>query len=234
MNFKDRAILLGCAIGDGHVNVRNRLKDGKYKYVSSELRVVHSIAQLEYCKYKAELIRGILGGRYSVKEYTHSPPSYNGKSFKVCGFSVSNGYWKTIRNSLYTNGHKKITPQILSWCNLQTFALIYMDDGHLRVHTTNGKISSFTVDIATMCSIDEAQLIANKIRELTDCQFNLRYDKRCTESHAWYLQANTREARKFLVAIQPYIHSSMNYKIRCLIDSNPTNAGQGMIPEDIV
>lgn len=234
MNFQDRAILLGCAIGDGHINVRNRLKDGKYKYVSSEIRIVHSIAQLKYCKYKAELVRSILGGKFEVKEYEHSPPSYKGKRFKVCGFSCSNGYWKTIKNCLYSNGKKTITPQLLSWCNLQTFALIYMDDGHLRTHETDGRITSFAVDIATMCSKDEALLIIDRIKELTNCQFNLRFDKRCVDHRAWFLQANTKEAKKFLESIKPFVHPSMNYKIRCLNDSTPTNAGQVEIPEDIV
>ena len=48
MNIKDRAILYGLAIGDGHISYRTRLKDGKYKYEQAELIVGHGEQQKGY------------------------------------------------------------------------------------------------------------------------------------------------------------------------------------------
>lgn len=225
MTKEERAILIGLCLGDGHINVRNRIKDGKYKYESSELRIVHSIKQHSYCVHKAELVRRILGGSFTVKTYHHSPPSMKGKKFKMSGFSKSNKYWKQIKKWLYPNGKKTFTRELLNKCNAHSLALFYMDDGHLRVHRNkDGFISSCQIDISTMCSKEEAETIIDWIKDSFDVQFNLGFDKRCSEGNQYFIRCNTKEARKFGILVQPYIIDSMKYKIAHIADAVPKSA----------
>lgn len=227
MDRNGRAILLGVCLADAYLNVRKRkAPDGAYKYESAEMRVVHSITQLEYCKHKAELVRSVLGGRFSVKEYDHSPPAMQGKSYRMCGFSVSNGYWKTVKPWLYPNGKKTYTREYLEKCDLHSAALWYMDDGHLRKHVNaDGWISSCAMDLSTMCSQQEAEVVREWFAEVAGIEWRIRVDPRFADDRNRYLQANTKDARKLGEALLPFAHKSMLYKFAHVADLGSTSAG---------
>lgn len=231
MNKDDRAVLIACALGDGFINIRNRLKDGKYKYESSELRIVHNSRQKEYCEYKAERIRSILGGSFVVKDFVHQHPK-RGMSFSMSGFSVSNKYWKQIRGWLYNNKTKVISREVLEKLNVEALAIWYMDDGHLRAHRdVDGQTTSGSISIATMCTKKECEEIVEWFLEQHDIKWNIHFDKRCSEGHQYFIQTSTKEARKFLQLIYPFHVPCMRYKF-ALIDDLISTSARPLVQED--
>lgn len=200
--------------GDGHLNVRKRLKSGKYEYESSELRIVHSVKQKEYVIHKAELVRRIFGGQFTVSEYNHCPPSLQGRSFRTCGFSKSHQYFKTLKGMLYPCGIKTFTPHALEMITPHGIALWYMDDGSARVnYNKDGWISSVATEIATYCSKAEAELICDWFWKEYGIEFRIAFDPKCKEGSQYFIRANTSESKKFAALVQPYIIPSMLYKL---------------------
>jgi len=209
MKVETRGILVGMVLGDAFLNVRYRMKD-KYHYVSSEMRILHSIVQKDYCEHKAGLIKKHLGGNFSVSFGMHGP---NNK-YRYCAFSVSNPYFKQLREWLYPNGKKTFSRHVLDMLTPEGIALWYMDDGHARINRNKeGWVSSVSTDIATMCSNEEVLILQKYFSEEYGISFNARFDKRCSDGKQWFLEANTKNSREFIGLVQPYIIPSMMYKL---------------------
>ena len=213
-----RGALLGIVFGDGYIQVRNRL-NGTTHYIQSELRIVHSIKQYDLCEHKACLIRKHLGGKFQVKKFTHAPPSFNGKKYEMCGFTVSNTYFRTLKKWCYPEGKKLFTERTLNMLTDEGIALWYMDDGHHRINTNvEGNISSVSTEIATMCSFGEAELIKSYFMDIHGVDFSIAHDKRRSKDKEYFIRANTEQSRKFVSIVLPYIIPSMQYKVQHVAD----------------
>ena len=221
MNREHRGILVGMTLGDGHLNVRKRKQKGKYEYESSELRIVHAIKQKDYLSHKAELVRKIFGGKHSVRDFTHAPPAAKGRSYKMCGFSKSHKYFKTLKSMMYPCGIKTYTRRVLDMLTPEGIALWYCDDGSAaRNFNKKGWVSSVSTLIATQCSKIEAETICDYFLETYSIQFRLAFDKRCVEGKQYYIRANTYESKRFVKLIEKYIPDSMRYKLSHVSDLN--------------
>jgi hypothetical protein len=205
MKVETRGILIGMALGDAYVNVR--LRGG---YVSSEMRVLHSVSQADYCEHKAGLIKQHLGGNFSVTYGWHGP----GKKYRCCAFSVSNPYFRQIKEWVYPGGKKTISERVLQMLTPEGMAVWYMDDGHARINRNKqGWISSVATQIATMCSKEEAEIAQTFFKKEYGVLFNLRFYKKIREGKQFLLETNTEGSREFIGIVQPYIIPSMAYKI---------------------
>lgn len=214
MNSEDRGILVGMVLGDGYLHVRNRLKDGKYKYESSGLTIVHSEKQKEYLLYKADLVRRMFGGGFSVYK-THSTLK-NGKTYYGYGFAKANKYFKVLQGMMYRDKVKTITLQVLNMLSIQGIAIWYMDDGHARRNiNSKGFVSSVSTNIATCCPENEALLVCDWFREKYDIGF-----KPFPEKGRFSIQCNTQESHKFARLVEPFIIQSMRYKLSHVADLN--------------
>lgn len=212
MNREDRGILVGMVLGDGYLNVRNRLKSGKYKYESSELVVVHSVKQRDYCLHKADLVRRIFGGKFSVTE--RSAHLSNGKSYPLVGFSKSNTYFRILKKLMYCDNMKTITTQVLHMLTPHGIAIWYMDDGHARVNINkDGYVSSCSTDWSTCCSQEEAITIC----EWFKAQYDLNFKPYPTKGR-FSIRCNTADSHNFARLIEPYIIPSMRYKLQHVAD----------------
>lgn len=215
MNREERGILVGMVLGDGHLNVRYRLKEKKYKYESSELFIVHSAAQKDYLGYKAELVRKIFGGTFKIYG-TKTILKKTGKTYYGYGFSKSNKYFKVLKGMMYRDRIKTITYDVLNMLTTQGIAIWYMDDGHARRnYNKDGFISSVSTNIATCCTEKEAIIICdwfNKCYDIKWIPFN--------EKGNFSIRCNTAESHKFARLIEPYIIPSMRYKLSHVADLN--------------
>lgn len=210
MKVETRGILIGMGLGDAHINVRYRMHNKLYPYVSSEMRILHSIHQLDYCQHKAGLVRQHLGGNFSVTFGMHGPD----KKYRYCAFSVSNPYFRQIKQWLYVGKVKTFSRHALDMLTPEGIAIWYMDDGSAQYNRNKeGWISSVSTSIATMCSHDEAIIIQNFFKEEYGILFNLRFDKRRPDGKQWFVEANTNNSKEFVGLIQPYVIPSMLYKI---------------------
>lgn len=219
MNVVDRGILTGMALGDGYLSVRQRLKDGKYPYWKSELVVVHSAAQADYCAHKASLVRRIFGGECRVHD---TAATVKGKTYGQVRFTKSNPYFKTLHSVMYPEGRKTYTRRVLDLLTPHGIALWYMDDGscHVNLNDRTGVVSSTNTSIATMCSSEEAQVICDYFAAKHEIEFKIRTRKASPEDRQCFVVANTANGQKFARLVQPYIIPSMLYKLAHVANLN--------------
>src|SRR5882672_9532299 len=166
MNRRDRGILYGMAIGDGCVICKKRLKDGKYPYIQSEIRIGHSIKQIEYIAHKAKLLHQIFGGNLpSITKFEHFLPSI-GKSYQQCRIVKSNNYFRQMHSDIYPYGKKEYTVSNLSKLTDEGIAIWYMDDGSIgRNYNKDNFVTSVSTRIHICCSYEEAILIQKFFKE---------------------------------------------------------------------
>jgi len=197
------------SLGDAFLNVRYRQK-GQYAYIGSEMRVLHSVSQADYCEHKAGLIKKHLGGNFSITFGMHGPM----KKYRYCAFSVSHPYFKKIREWIYPNGVKTFSERVLKMLTPEGIAIWYMDDGNARVNRNKeGWISSVATNIATMCSKEEAEIIQKYFMDEYGIRFNLRFNKQCRPGKNYLIETNTSGSKEFIGLVQPYIIPSMMYKV---------------------
>lgn len=206
-------------LGDGNLNVRTRLKDGKYPYVSAELQVKHSLAQKDYCYHKAALVRSMFGGKFALRE---GVTVVAGKPHKWVSFSKSNSYFRNLRSIMYPEGRKRITQQALDMLSPQGIAIWYMDDGSCRVNVgeKTGLVTSCSTSIATMCSESECEQIVLYFGRTHDIEFRPRVSKQQPEGRRYYVEANTANSQKFARLVAPYVIPSMLYKLAHVANLN--------------
>lgn len=211
MDSKDRAILYGLALGDGHISYRTRYKDGKYRYEQAELIVGHGPKQLDYINYKADLLLKIFGGnKPKVAETQHHLKS-TGKTYKGYRISKTNPYFRQMHKKLYRFDKKKsITGEVLSFCNAHSLALWYMDDGSILAnHNKSGELTSLSFRVCTqLVDKEEADMICNWLKE------SFGIDAKAFLSKGKYDIGGATQATLTLVSvIQDYVIPSMMYKI---------------------
>jgi hypothetical protein len=208
-------MLIGMVLGDGCINVRHRLKDGKYAYESSEMRVVHSLTQKDYCEHKAALAGKALKRSPGVHVVRNGP----GGKYLAAGFSISHPYFKQLKGWCYPEGKKTFTTRVLNMLTPEGIALWYMDDGSARYNINkDGWIKSVASDIATMCSEAEATTIKEYFMREHGIDFKVRCRKGSKADVAFYIQTNTEGSRDFARLIRPYVIPSMLYKLAHVAD----------------
>ena len=160
MNKKDRAILYGLAIGDGHISYRTRYKDGKYKYEQAELIIGHSPRQEGYINHKADLLHSTLGGKRPKVSHTQHTLKTTGKTYPSRRIAKTHKYFRQMHKVLYSNNNKKrITGQVLSYLDDHSLALWFMDDGSIN-HNKNkqGEVTSLNFSICTQVDEEQADM----------------------------------------------------------------------------
>jgi len=210
MDCRIRGALIGMTFGDAYINIRNRLKDGKYKYESSEIRIVHSLDQMDYCQYKCDCINKWLDRHAELHEH---PNGVHGQ-YRCTGFSTSHPYFREIKRWCYPFGVKTYTEQNLSMLTPQGIAFWYMDDGSCRRNVTvDGWVHSVSTSIATYCSKKEVELIVDWFNQTYKIGWNIRYRKGSPDNKAFFIETNTKGSHDFAALVSPFIIPSMKYKL---------------------
>lgn len=212
MDERTTGVLLGMIAGDAYVNVREKLQSGKYPYISSEMRVLHSTQQRAYCEFKCELVNKLLGRNVTVKLVANGP----GGRYQAAAFTVSHPYFKLMKSWAYPGGVKTFNQVMLDHMTPEGVALWYMDDGHARRNYNNdGRVSSVATDIATCCPLPEAELICEWFGGVHKIKMKPKRDGKF-----WSVQANTENSRLFAHLVQPYVVPPMLYKLAHVADLN--------------
>lgn len=188
-DLKKRSILLGLAIGDGHISHN---KNGAC------LVIRHGLMQEDYVNHKISLLQQIYPNRTFNKYYVQ-----NGVQIAVSDTETL----RVFRKWLYPYGKKQIS-NILHFLDLQAIALWYMDDGSLTAKKHKGKVHSYELTLNTyVCKAENQKFIDF---------FKSKYDINFTQTKArdfYRLRMGKLEAKRFFSLIEPYIIDSMQYKI---------------------
>lgn len=198
MNKKQKAILIGLAIGDGCIRSE---KHPKWNYTQNSIRFIHCEKQKEYIEYKAKKLHSIFGGRKPniISFMNNGYPAY--KMMKT------DKYFKIIHDLLYKDGHKTITRKCLDYLTEEAIAIWYMDDGNLAKKRRDGKIHAYELYLNTFVSDEEHDVIIEYFRERWGVKF-----ARVKNNSGYRLRCGTIEARKFIKIVDKYVIDSMKYK----------------------
>ena len=212
MNRRTIDVLLGMALGDAYLNVRTRLQSGKYPYISSSMRVLHSTKQQSYCEFKCVLVNALLDRRASVHIIRNGP----GGRYEAAHFSVSHPCFKELKEWLYPNGKKTISRAILDRLSPEGIALWYMDDGCARRnYNSRGEVSSVATLLSTCCSNTEAELVCQWFKEMYSIAF-----KPFRDGRGWSVRTNTEGSRLFSLLVRQYVLQAMPEKLGHVADLN--------------
>lgn len=203
MNKENRGILIGLVLGDGHLKKFQKSgQQGSKKPFYAMLDIRHCAAQKEFIEYKSNLLHSILGGKKPKVSFiiNNGFPAYN--------IRKTNTYFRILHSWIYFNKKKTFSRKILNMLTIKGISIWYMDDGNLSAKKRNGKIHAYELFMNTYEDKTTNQTIIDYFKEVYGINFAQVKNK-----GSYRLRCGTREARKFIELVRPYIIPSMNYKI---------------------
>lgn len=197
MTQEQKSILISLVLGDGHLY---NYKHHKYNSYHSGIKITHSIKQKEYIEYKKRLLDQIFKSNIRVVEFNNS--GYPGVSI-----TKGNKYFRILKRFIYKNNCKIFSRKVLNRLTAQGVAIWWMDDGCLFPKKRNGKIHAWELYLNTYISEEENLIIIQYFKEVWDVNWRINRDRGKTR-----LRMSTKEGRKFLKIVRPYIK-----KIDCML-----------------
>ena len=189
---KQKEILVGLILGDGHLETLN----GGRTY---RLKVEHSPKQKEYLYWLCENFRDWIHKTPEVRERTSL-----GKIIETYGFTTyTSGILKLYAEQFYINGKKIIPKTIDKIITPQSLAIWFMDDGSIK-----SKAHKTLLIHTHGYSKDDLLLITKVLEKKFDLKIGLQkqYDK-------WRLYVFSESVDNFKKIISPYLLPSMQYKL---------------------
>lgn len=208
----DKAFLYGVCWGDGCITK------------SGFLKISHSAKQADYLTWKVDNLSRILGCESWIEFYL---AKCKGKEYPACQwYSPVSDELKSLREFLYPLGEKRVSREFLSYMNVQSLAILHMDDGHLYLRKRgikkNGEpyIRERQVELNLYVSLEEAILISDRIFELTNARFKPRQPNKKGCPDSYNLRCEGTNCRKFIQSIEKYKIPPMEYKFALQYDKN--------------
>lgn len=200
MDKLSRGALVGMILGDGYLGINSNTNYPNTRTYT--LNIKHGQSQKEYIEHKATRIHSIIGGNAPKVRM------FNNNGYVGYRFSKSNKYFRILHNWIYKTGVKTYSRKILDMLTDEGIAYWYMDDGSLYSKKRNGKIHAYELVLSTYVSKEQNQIIIDYFEETYGIKFGLSKSK-----GKYRLRMGTKEARKFVRLVEPYIIESMKYKI---------------------
>lgn len=193
LNDEQREILVGTLLGDGHLETQNKGR-------TFRLKVEHSINQKDYTDWLYEKFKNLTLTSPQVKEQ-----KINGKLYQKYWFStVSNGAVRFYAQQFYQSGKKVVPKFIAKMVTPLSLAVWFMDDGSLKYKFHRARI------INTQC-FNELDL--KRLQDMLSKKFNINTTLR-NQKEGKQIYIPSTDIEKFVSIIKPYIHKSMEYKIK--------------------
>lgn len=189
---EDRDLLISMIFGDGYLNPQGYLS------------IRHAFKNKDYVEWKYQLLKA----KFNVTApYYVSNNGYGAYELRTKTYR----FIKLYRKVIYGTGRKKISNlKLLNKLTPLGLAIWYMDDGSLSQKKRNGVIYANELRLCTYLPKEENQIIIDYFKNNWDIKFNQVANK-----GFYYLSCGTKEARKFLAIVRPYVLEveSMHYKL---------------------
>ncbi len=189
---KQKEILVGLILGDGHLETLN---NGR----TYRLKVEHSLKQREYLDWLYLNFKEWINKTPEVKKRTSL-----GKIIETYGFTTYTSNILTLyAKEFYQDGKKIIPKNIDKIITPQSLAIWFMDDGSIK-----SKVHKALVIHTHGYSKDDLLLITKVLDKKFGLKIGLQkqYDK-------WRLYIYSHSVDNFKKIISPYILPSMTYKL---------------------
>ena len=196
MDKRTKSLLIGLALGDGHLNPNSGVA----------IEIEHGEKQKFYLDYKRKLLSELLK--------TSEPNVYHNKNKNTFKISKGHRYFRIIRKWLYKDKAKVFTRELLSKLTPEAIALWWMDDGSHSVcrRKETGKIMSHSFVLYTFTDPESTQNIIDYMYETYNIKF-YPINHKLKNGIGQYLKCKTREGRKLSNLLRPYILPEFQYKI---------------------
>lgn len=196
-----KSLLIAMVLGDGYIRVVTDKRHANSK-PQGVLKLTHCAKQKDYLEHKADLLHSILGGKRPVVH------EFNNNGYPGVQLTKNHRWFRYLRNWIYVNGVKTYQARILNHLTPEGLAIWYMDDGNLALQKRNGKIHARRLYLNTHKSKEENQIIIDFFQEKYEVRFT-----QCLNKGLYRLTCGTKEAKKFITLVEPFIIPSMFYKI---------------------
>ena len=194
INKDTRIAFLSTIIGDGTISSKG------------SATIKHSSAQKDYVEWKFRYL--------SSKGITCFPIRFvqNSGDFYAYTFCIkTTSYSKLYRRILYKNGSKNFYKRkLLNHFKEEHLAIWYMDDGGLSQLKRDGRIVGNELMLNTHTTKENNQILIDYFKDVWGVQFS-----QCKNRGHYRLRCGTKEARKFLNIVRPYVDQipSMSHKL---------------------
>lgn len=201
INKKSRNLLIGLLLGDGTIS---------NNYV---FKIAHAEQYKDYIEWKIQQLNNQGIRNNGLKSYIKTRGFNTGVPVYYTQLNII-PFIKVLRRVCYKK--KKIigNRKLLNRLSPLEIAIWYMDDGHINIRRTNGKVHGFYIKISTCEPKEEVQIIIDYFKEVWGINFYMFHEGRKKDSYS--LCCGTKEGLKFIEIVKPYVEQvpSMRYKIQ--------------------
>lgn len=192
LSRKQRSILVGMLLGDGHLETQNQGK-------TYRLKVEHSSKQREYVEWLYEQFRDLVPKEPYVKS-----KELGGKKFTSYGFTTySLGLFRFYAQQFYQGRHRVIPRIIGRLLDPMALAVWFMDDGSFK----SRRHKTYVIHAS---GYEKREL--ESVKSVLETKFGI--DARVHRQYdAWRLYITSSSARKFKELIDPYVIPKLRYKL---------------------
>jgi hypothetical protein len=204
-------------LGDGMLSKQERTNEN-YHY-----RVHQIIDHVDYVEWQANILSSLTKVRLYHIHYP-DPRGWNTKA-QISLRTNQTPFYTTLRERIYLNGIKRISPHDLKLLDAEALAIWYMDDGYI-----NKEGNLFRVKLCTEnYTFGDISLVQKVIYETTGISFSLQMRK-LKNGYGHRLCASKDHAKRFIELVEPYILPSFLYKV----DTSRTNSAVEETDDEIV
>lgn len=187
-----RLLVLFMALGDGSINTQGYLS------------IRHCLAQKEYAEWKRQLLNK--NGVKTTPLYEVSNNGYGAVEFRTKTYK----FIKSWRRFIYRPCKKIADKRVMKMLTPLGLSIWYMDDGGISQKKENGVITANDLMLNTALSKEENQVLIDAFLNCFDIKFT-----QCKNRGKYRLRCGTKEARKFIEIVKPYVNqvNCMKYKL---------------------
>jgi len=195
LTSKQRQIIIGKLLGDGHLETSN---NGK----TYRLKIEHSFKQKDYVDWCYQELKDWVLTKPQIKKQT-----FNGKVYEKYWFNtLSHSSFRFYAHQFYPRDKKVIPKLIHRWLTPLSLAVWFMDDGSIKSKNHRARI------LNTQCfSVKEIRRLIQILQTKFDLSCKLRKQK-----EGYQIMILAESANKFYNLIKEFIIPSMDYKLKGL------------------
>ena len=150
---ESRNLLIAMLLGDGTVS---------NNYV---FKMCHCEDQKDYLEWKIKLLNDFAIRNNGLKSYIKTKGYTTGVPVYYTQLNITS-FIKLLRRVFYKPFKNIGNRKLLNRLNALGVAIWYMDDGHINIRKTNGKIHGFYIKISTCEPIEQVQVIIDYFKEV--------------------------------------------------------------------
>lgn len=215
MNIEDWLFVKSCILGDGSLTKINRGNN------TVMLSFNHSLQQKSWLQAKADKLNVIFGRNCKVGEGSTFDERTN-RTYHNCHYSVTSQSLLPLYAIAYPNGKKYFTEELLDGLTTEHLAVLWSDDGNLEPKARVGRLNLYEPEYQCNIVKEWVKSICGAVGRYEDYESN----------GIGRLRFPASEMVKIVLAIKPYIHQSMLYKVDMQYKNNTKVALAVSSPND--